>query len=119
MTLHFLADACCDFTIVRALRKAGFRVDAIAEIAPGASDDEVMDMAIKGGSVLITEDKDFGQLVYASGHEAVGILLLRPSVSSRERLLHELIQFIHKKGEDLIGVFVVAQPGRFRIRKLS
>ena len=94
-------------------------MDAIAEIAPSASDDEVMDMAIKDRSVLITEDKDFGQLVYASGHEAVGILLLRSSVSARERLRHELIQFIHKTGKNLIGVFVVAQPGRFRIRKLS
>ena len=119
MALRFLADACCDFNIVKALRKAGFRVDAIVEIAPSASDDEVMDMAIKGGSVLITEDKDFGQLVYASGHEAVGILLLRYNVSSRKRLLHELIQFIQKPGEDLTGVFVVAHPGRFRIRKLS
>jgi len=118
MALCFLADASCDFNIVKALRKAGFQVDAVAEIAPSASDDKVMEMAIKSRSVLITEDKDFGRLVYASGHETVGILFLRCNVSSRRRLLHELVQFIQKNGEDLLGAFVVAQPGRFRIRRL-
>jgi predicted nuclease of predicted toxin-antitoxin system len=118
MTLRFLADASCDFNVVKALRKAGFQMDAVAEIAANASDDKIMDMATKGRSVLITEDKDFGWLVYAKGHDTVGILFLRYKLSARSRLIQQLIQFIQKTGEDLIGAFVVAQPGRFRIRKL-
>jgi predicted nuclease of predicted toxin-antitoxin system len=116
--LRFLADASCDFNIVKALRKTGFQVDAVAEIAPSASDETVIEMATKGQRILITEDKDFGRLVYASGHETVGILLLRCNASSRRRLLHELVQFIQRNTEDLLGAFVVAQPGKFRIRRL-
>jgi predicted nuclease of predicted toxin-antitoxin system len=118
MAVRFLADACCDFGIVKGLREAGIHVDAVSEIAPDASDDDVMNMAIRDKRVLITEDKDFGQLVYAAGQESIGILFLRYHVSSRTRMLAELVQLIRLRGENLIGAFVVVQPGRSRIRRL-
>ena len=93
-------------------------METVADIAPSASDDEVMDMAVKGGCVLIAEDKDFGRLVYAKGSEAVAVLFLRFHVSSRERMISDIIEFIQKTGEDIIGAFVTAEPGKFRIRRL-
>jgi len=42
-------------------------VVAIAEIARGATDDQVLERALKEKRVLITEDRDFGELVYARG----------------------------------------------------
>ena len=43
--MRFLADESCDFSVVRALRAAGHDVSAISEIALGATDDVVMDLA--------------------------------------------------------------------------
>ena len=63
--LRFLADEGCDFAVVRALRSAGFDVLAIAEVAPRADDSDIIDLAAGESRVLLTEDKDFGQLVYA------------------------------------------------------
>jgi hypothetical protein len=77
MNLRFLADESCGFGVVRALRAAGFRVIAVSEVSPGADDNAVIDLAIQERSVLITEDKDFGQLVYAHGRDSLGILFLR------------------------------------------
>jgi hypothetical protein len=53
--------------VIRALREAGHDVIAIAESATGASDEAVVKRAFNERRVLITEERDFGQLVYARG----------------------------------------------------
>jgi predicted nuclease of predicted toxin-antitoxin system len=61
--MRLVADESCDGAVVRALRAAGHDVLAIAEVAPGADDSTVIDLAGRANSILLTEDKDFGQLV--------------------------------------------------------
>ena len=64
--MDFLADESFDFRLVRALQAAGHNVLAVAEQALGADDSVVMQLASDGNRVLLTEDKDFGWLVYVS-----------------------------------------------------
>ncbi len=75
--MRFLADESCDFGIVQALRAAGHEVLAVAEVTPRAEDPAVIDLAVREGRVLLTEDKDFGQLVFASGSASSGVILFR------------------------------------------
>lgn len=82
----FLADENCDFSVVRALRSAGYDVLAVAEIAPQAPDHDVIDLAVRDGRVLLTEDKDFGQLVYAELRRSSGVILIRFPASERDVL---------------------------------
>ena len=65
--MRFLADESCDFSVVRALRSADHDVVAIAEVSPREEDDAVMERAVRAGRILVTEDKDFGQLDWGSG----------------------------------------------------
>jgi predicted nuclease of predicted toxin-antitoxin system len=118
VTLHFLADESCDFGVVRLLRTAGYEVTAIAEILPRADDKKVIKIALEKKSVLITEDKDFGQLVYAHGYGSVGVLFLRYPASARKRLLKDIVNFVQQQQEKLIGSFAVLQPGRVRIGRI-
>jgi predicted nuclease of predicted toxin-antitoxin system len=118
MSLPFLADESCDFGVVRALRSAGFQVTAVSEVAPGADDNVVIDLANREKSILITEDKDFGQLVYASGHESVGVLLVRYPFPSRKKLFKDIVQLVRQSGDELVGAFTVLQPGRVRIGRM-
>lgn len=113
--MRFLADESCDFAVVRALRASGHDVVAIAEVAPRSQDTEVIDQAVREGRVLITEDKDFGQLVYAGARESSGIILLRFPANAREVLPALVHETIHRLGERLIGSFVVVEPNRVRI----
>jgi len=62
--MRFLADESCDFSVVRALRSADHDVIVVAEVSPREEDDAVMERAVRGTRILVTEDKDFGQLVY-------------------------------------------------------
>ena len=75
--MNFVADESCAMPVVRALRAAGHDVVAIAEVERGATDDRVLERALKGNRVLITEDRDFGELVYARRRSSSGVILVR------------------------------------------
>jgi predicted nuclease of predicted toxin-antitoxin system len=114
--LRFVADESCDFAVVRALRGAGFDVWAVAEQAPQSSDPEVLSRALEAQSV--TEDKDFGWLVYASGRRAQGVILLRWPAQARAEGAATVVQTVQALGDRLYGSFVVVEPGRIRARRL-
>ncbi len=109
----FLADESCDYAVVRALRKNGHDVLAVSEISPRADDYAVLELARHQQRILRTEDKDFGQLVYADGHATAGVLLIRYSPASRPMLPAAVLKLIVDRGVDLEGRFVVISPGAF------
>jgi predicted nuclease of predicted toxin-antitoxin system len=113
--MRFLADESCDFAMVRALRNAGHDVLAVADVSPRADDPTVIGLAVRENRVLLTEDKDFGQLVYASGMPSAGVILLRYPVAVRGIIAQALLDLVQQKGDKLAGAFVVVQPGRVRL----
>jgi predicted nuclease of predicted toxin-antitoxin system len=116
--MRFLADESCDFAVVYALRKAKHDVLAVAEITPRAADSDVIRLAKKQKRVLLTEDKDFGQLVYASGQKALGVVFLRFPVSARDIIANDIVMLVEEQKEKLFGSFVVVQPGKIRISRM-
>lgn len=72
--MRFLVDESCDFAVVRALRGASHDVVAVVEVARGAKDAAVLTLSRGEGRILLTEDKDFGQLVFADGGGAAGVV---------------------------------------------
>jgi predicted nuclease of predicted toxin-antitoxin system len=71
--VRWLADECVDAGLVSRLRGAGHDVAYIAEIASGAPDAEVLRRAFDDGRLLLTEDKDFGDLVFRSKMRVPGL----------------------------------------------
>ena len=63
-TPRFLADEGCDFAVVRALREAGFDVVAVCEITNRSEDSDLIQRSQRENRILLTEDKDFGWLVF-------------------------------------------------------
>ena len=116
--MRFVADESCDFVVVRALRRAGHDVTAVAELKPAAEDDVVLRLALSDARILLTEDKDFGALVYSRGQRTAGVVLVRFPVTARSRLGDSVVSTVGEIGERLIGAFVVIEPGRARVSKL-
>jgi predicted nuclease of predicted toxin-antitoxin system len=112
--VRFLADESCDFTVVRALRNAGHDVLAVAEVSPRSDDQDVMAFAFRESRILLTEDKDFGQLVYANAQPSGGVIFIRFPANARGILPKTVLNLIKEKGERLAGEFVVLRPGRIR-----
>jgi predicted nuclease of predicted toxin-antitoxin system len=113
--VRFLADESCDFNAVRALREGGFDVLAVVEVSPRATDDRVIELAVLEDRILLTEDKDFGQLVYASAETSPGVVLIRFPARARQGLSAAILDLIRRRGEGLRASFTVLQPGRVRI----
>jgi len=113
--MRFLADESCDSIIIRTLREAGHDVLAVDEITPRTEDSEVIKLARREKRILLTEDKDFGQLVFAHGEKTLGVLFLRFPFPTRDQIARDVSNLIMQQGEKLIGCFVTIQPGRIRI----
>lgn len=116
--MQFLADESCDFSVVRALRDSGHDVVAVAESLRGTSDEQVIELAQSAKRILITEDKDFGQLVFAAAKETSGVLFIRFPQATRNGLVPAIVDLLASHGESLFGCFAVIEPGRIRITRL-
>lgn len=114
-SLRFLADESCDFGVVRSLRAAGYDVIAVAELMQRSVDRELIQQASTEQRILLTEDKDFGWLVYVSHEESAGVILIRYPGHARATLPQTLLQLVQTEGKKLSGAFVVVGPGQIRI----
>ena len=116
--IRFLADESCDFAVVRALRTVGLDVKAVAEVCPGVSDHEVMRLGIQEGRVLLTEDKDFGWLVFAGAGGGASVIFIRFPTQTRSVLPETIVEFVKQAGNKLIGSYAVVEPGRMRLTRI-
>ena len=115
--IKFLADESCDFTVVRTLRSAGYNVVAVAESLPSTPDLEVLRFAVHEERILLTEDKDFGEWVFAHGEVMSGVVLIRFPANIRSELGKEVSFLVAEYGPNLVRSFTILEPGRARIRK--
>lgn len=113
--MNFVADESCAGPVIRALRKAGHDVVAIAEIAKGATDEDVLNRALNEKRVVITEDRDFGELVYARGRSSTGVILVRFHSRARRAKPDTVVGAVAKLGARLQDAFTVIEPGRVRV----
>lgn len=115
LPLRFLADESCDFAVVRALRADGHDVFAVSEVMNRSDDRELIEQAYREQRVLLTEDKDFGWLVYVSHADSSGVILIRFPGDARRSLVRAVRQVVEEQSERLFKAFVVVQPGHIRI----
>jgi predicted nuclease of predicted toxin-antitoxin system len=117
--MKMLADECCDASLVAALRSDGHDVLYAVELLRGASDDEILGRARDEERILITEDKDFGDLVHRLKQPAPGIILLRFDIIDRELKIPRVRSLLNEHPQQLLGAFVVVDKVKTRFRALG
>ncbi|MCZ7583606.1 MAG: DUF5615 family PIN-like protein [Deltaproteobacteria bacterium] len=117
--MNIVADESVDRSIVDSLRKAGHHVSYIAEQHASISDSEVLKIANREKAILVTADKDFGEMIVRLKRLSEGVVLLRLSGLSAERK-NVLVSsaFLHH-GDEFLASFSVVSPANVRIRKLG
>lgn len=116
--MKFLVDECCSSDLVLKLRNGGHDVIYVMEFKPSSSDKEVLDKAYSEKRILITEDKDFGELVFRLKKPACGIILLRFGISDRNLKWPRIKKLIEIKSENLKDKFVVVDKDKIRLLDL-
>lgn len=116
--MRFLADENFPGAAVKALEAAGHDLVWVRLASPGAADSDVLSWAMREERLLLTFDKDFGELVgRTSLPPACGVLLFRLAMPKSGDVGTVLANLILSRS-DWAGHFSVVQPGRIRMRPL-
>lgn len=114
--MNLLADESVDRQIVDRLRAEGHDVLYIAEFEPSITDDVVFDRANERAALLLTTDKDFGEIVYKQGRlVSDGVVLIRLSGLNPQTKANILADAIGTRGKEFVNHFCVISPGKVRI----
>jgi predicted nuclease of predicted toxin-antitoxin system len=114
--MNFLADEGVDKPIVDLLRSSGFDVHYILESHPGSLDEVVLRIANEENRILITQDKDFGELVYRLRQVHQGIILIRLGASTATEKARIIAYVLIEYADKLPKAFTVIQANAVRIR---
>jgi predicted nuclease of predicted toxin-antitoxin system len=112
----YAVDACIPFQLIAALKSHGANVISAAG-RPAMPDEEVLSVAVAGDRVLITSDKDFGDLVFRGGHTALGIVLIRLDLVSTVVVDHTAQRIVSLENGGR-GFFVVLERNSIRVRPM-
>jgi predicted nuclease of predicted toxin-antitoxin system len=114
--MKIVADEGIDRQVVERLRHESHEVIYVAELAPGINDDGVLQLANERDALLLTADKDFGELVFRLNRAAGGIVLMRLEGLSANAKSSIVANAIREYGVQLYGCFTVITSGAIRIR---
>lgn len=115
--MNLLADEGVDRPIVEQLRQDGHNVLYIAEMSPGIDDDVILAQANASNALLLTLDKDFGELVFRQGLVHAGVILIRLAGLQPTTKAQLVATVLGERGIELLNAFSVIAPGSVRIRK--
>ena len=115
--LKFLVDVGVGKKVEDFLYKSGYDILSVRKINPRMSDSKIIGIAAKDNRIIITMDKDFGELVYNSVLIHKGILLLRTENCSGDKKAKILSEILIKYSGELEENFCVFSKDRLRIRR--
>lgn len=114
--MRFLVDESVSGDVASYLRSTGHDVIYIAESAAGTLDEDILAQAVKESRILITNDKDFGDLVFRSGQPHHGVMLFRLKNESASNQVRILVSLLDQHSDHIAGQFAIVQEDRLRVR---
>lgn len=117
--MKFLADENIARDIVLSLQKDGHDVKWIAQESPGISDNGVLQCATKEERIIVTSDRDFGDMIFRDKkpHRGPGIILFRLKKEDVERYITFLKVVLKKYRLSLQNNFIIVSDKKIRLRK--
>jgi len=112
--MKFIADENLGVRVPQYLKNLGFDIIWVKEIAPGKADIQILEIANKEKRVLITQDKDFGELVFKEKLATAGVILLRLKDESVKNKKEVLLHLLSSK-KDFYGKFTVVKDKKVEV----
>jgi len=117
--LKFLIDVGVGRKVEVYLKSQGYDTKTVRDIDPRMEDKEIIRTAVSENRMVVTMDKDFGELVYHSSMRHSGVLLLRMEDAAAQEKLQIIKNILTNYSEQIKNCFCVFQNDRFRIRKIK
>lgn len=113
-----MADENIDHGLIKAVRAAGFTVESIYKTHRGLSDEAIIALSRNPPRFILTEDKDFGEWVFAHGIRDISVIFLRYDFKDTATLTETLLQLLQTRLVDMKGAFTTVGVHKIRLRKL-
>ena len=114
----FIVDESVDFPVFKYLKKRGYDVSSIVEDFPSLDDVFILKKAFEENRILVTNDKDFGALIFKEKLKSKGVILFRLQDQSSKAKIKVLELVINNYSSKLLGNFIVVSESKVRIKKL-
>jgi predicted nuclease of predicted toxin-antitoxin system len=117
--MRFLANENFPRTSVNHLRKISYDIASVIEDSPGATDAEVLARAASEERIVLTFDRDYGELIYRLGMPSpAGVVYFRYAPLTPEEPAQDLLRLLNMEGVSLEGRFTVVERTQVRQRPL-
>ncbi|MFD1144123.1 DUF5615 family PIN-like protein [Larkinella insperata] len=113
-----IADENIDHTLIEAIRAAGIETDSVYETRRGIRDEVIIEASRNPPRIILTEDKDFGEWVFAHHVTDISVVFLRYDFRDTGRMKEILVKLFINRIEDLIGCFTTITVDKIRIRRI-
>ena len=114
--MKFLVDVGVGKKVENWLKENGFDVLSVRDIDSRAKDSQILRWAVDQQRMIISMDKDFGELVYNSGQHHTGVLILRLEDADCDTKVEVIKKILAEYYDKIESHFCVFQDGRLRIR---
>lgn len=116
--MRIIADESVNYLVVLELRQKGYEILFIAENHPSIEDKDILSISLNPPAIVITEDKDFGELVFKHKKNFVAVILLRYNASETTVIFERLFNLLEKHEQELFNAFVTVTASKTRIKYL-
>ena len=113
-----LANENIDHTLIEAIREIGIEVHSIFEKNRGMKDETIIELSRKPPRIILTEDKDFGEWVFAHDVIGISVLFIRYHFKDTDLMKSRLTQLLTERLDELSGHFTTLTINKLRIRKI-
>lgn len=111
--MKFLADVNVEKQIIDYLKKSGYNILWVPDLDCRMIDEKILEVANKEKRILITNDKDFGDIIFRQKHISTGIILIHIKDQNTQHKLRLLQKLLLAYG--IYGNFVVLTEKKVRI----
>lgn len=115
--LKFLVDIGVGKQLENWLHGRGYDTKTVRDIDPKAEDEFILKAAAAESRMVVTMDKDFGELVFRSRRSHAGVLVLRLEDAKGSEKVEVMKAILNEHEDKLAGKFCVFQTGRLRISR--
>ena len=113
-----VADENINFNIIKKLNDEGYNIYSIMKNHSGIDDESVIAITKERKAILLTEDSDFGEWVFAHGIKDICVIFMRYHYSEEELISSNLLKLLNNKKYTIKNNFFVLTPKKLRVRHI-
>ena len=116
--MKLMADENIQSDLIDSIRHSGFEIDSVKEKYRGYSDFQLIQIIENTETIMITEDKDFGEWFFAHHLPSAGVIFLRYHYKLTDTIILNLVNYLKINSENLKGKFLTITVDKIRVREI-